>query len=117
MNTQRTLAGAFLALCLNLFADPARAQDGKSAGIGSEHRYRFAWEGELSSLQEKLITESIVRFDPEMRVVVDRQERALKLLAYHPLQESTVRAAAAEHGIVLRVRRESTEAPTPRNEQ
>jgi hypothetical protein len=91
----RTLALLFL---LGTFS-AAHAQDN---GIGAEHRYQFALEGAVSTLNEKLITESISSLDPEMRINIDRSARSVKVLAYRPLSTSEIVNLAAMHGVSLR---------------
>jgi hypothetical protein len=93
---RRTLA---LLLLLGTFS-AANAQDN---GIGAEHRYQFVLEGAISTLNEKLITESISSLDPEMRINIDRPSRLMKVLAYRPLSTSDIVNMAAMHGVTLRM--------------
>ncbi|MBL7982006.1 MAG: hypothetical protein JNL52_09375 [Flavobacteriales bacterium] len=92
---RRTLALLFLLGTLRA----AYAQD---SGIGAEHRYQFVLESAVSTLNEKLMTESISSLDPEMRINIDRTSRLVKVLAYRPLSTSEIVNMAALHGITLR---------------
>ena len=117
MNRSGTIPGLLLTLAIQLATSTLRAQEALAPSIGNEHRHRYTWTGDLSSYQEKLLLESFGALDPEMRMDVDRPSRMIKLLAYRPLDAAALRAVAAQHGVSLRVPRETAEMANERNNQ
>lgn len=117
MNRASILRGLLLAAVFQPATSALHAQDAAAPGIGNEHRYRFTWTGDLTSLQEKLVHESFSAFDPELRLDVDRPSRMIKLLAYRPLEADALRAVAAQYGVSLRSARETAEMANEQNDR
>jgi len=86
-------ASAWLALSMAMLA-----QEGT---IGAEHRYQFNLAEAPTAYSEKLMMESIISLDQEMRIDIDRDARVMKVLAYRPLDAQELVRLAAAHGVSL----------------
>ncbi len=98
---QLTLTG--LLSCLGLCS--AQAQQ---AGV-AEHRYRFAFQGEMSTYTEKVLLESLLNLDLNMKVAVDRVDHQMKVLAYVPVDPQAIVTLASQYGVALVPRRTVTD--------
>ncbi|MBP7409745.1 MAG: hypothetical protein KA941_13390 [Flavobacteriales bacterium] len=98
-----------LGTMLGLQSDPAMAQDGAVAPVLAEHRYRFALNSELSEYTEKLFLESMLGFDTNMKVAIDRSEHYMKVLTYVPVDPQAIVSLASQFGVTLVPRRVITE--------
>lgn len=76
-----------------------------SAQGRSEHLYQFNVQGLGTPYNEKVFTELMVGFDPDMKVSHDPQLHQVRLLAYRPLNLQEVIALAAQVGVTLTPRR------------
>jgi hypothetical protein len=79
----------------------ARAQD--DPPDGEEFRYRFEIQAAPNAYDEKLLLERFAGLDPEMHADIDRELLTLKVLAYRPLEPSTLIAQAADAGLIMTV--------------
>ena len=98
-----------LGTVLGLHRDPTMAPDGAVAPVLAEHRYRFALNSELSAYTEKLFLESMLGFDTNMKVAIDRSEHYMKVLTYVPVDPQAIVSLASQFGVTLVPRRVITE--------
>lgn len=101
----KLLTSLALGTMLWVNSDPVMAQDGAQTPVLAEHRYRFALNSELSEYTEKLFLESMLGFDPNMKVSIDRSEHRMKVLAYVPVDPQAIVALASQYGVTLVPRR------------
>ena len=76
-----------------------------SAQGRSEHLYQFSVQGLTTPYTEKVFTELMTGFDPELKVSHDPQLHQVRLLAYRPLDLQEVIAMASQVGVTLTPRR------------
>ncbi len=94
-----------ITMAMALAPDVARAQDAPPQQVFSEHRYQFALSGELSIYTEKLLVESLLGFDPNMRIAIDRTAQSMKVLAYVPVDPQAMVSLATQFGVTIVPRR------------
>ena len=105
----KLLTSLALGLLLGIQSDPAIAQETAVAPVLAEHRYQFALSSDLSGSTEKVFIESMLGFDPNMKVAIDRSEHRMKVLAYVPVDPHAIVSLASQFGVALVARRELTE--------
>ncbi len=91
------LTGA-LVLTLCLFAQRSMGQS------NPERTYTFAVQGLTGGMQEKQLLETVVGFEPEARVVIDRELQQMAVRTYRTLDLQALQQASAYWGITLTVR-------------
>ena len=90
-----------LALFLCLIAQHAVAQG------GAEHQYTLFMHGVESGMQEKILTETIIGFDPEARVAIDREEHLMAVRSRQELDIPAIQEMVSQWGITFTVRERS----------
>lgn len=87
-----------LALFLSLFVHSALAQG------AAEHQYTFALQGVQGGMQEKQLIETVIGFDPEARVALDRENDLMAVWSRQELDVVAMQQVIAQWGITITVR-------------
>lgn len=88
-----TLFRALTLICASFVLPESQAQ-----GL-AEHIHRFKVEGITSTMQEKRCQESLLAFDPQMVVSIDRQFNIVKVKTMQELSASQLISAMQQVGI------------------